>query len=62
MTSSVGFVDKKGEVKTLAPGFKEADLVIDIEAATSSFMYKWDEQEDLLSALILGLKDYFKAF
>ena len=52
-------VDKKGDLKRLAPGFKEADLVVDLKALNGSFSYTWNEQEDLLNALILGLKDYF---
>ena len=52
-------VDKKGEIKTLAPGFKEADLLIDTDKEPGTLMHHFDEHEDLLNALTLGLKDYF---
>lgn len=52
-------VDEKGELKGLGPGFKEGEVFIDLNALPSRRVSEWDEEENLLNALVLGVKDYF---
>jgi len=52
-------VNKRGELSALAKGFVEEDLVVDV-ALTASLSHSQDGIEDLFSALVLGVRDYFQ--
>jgi len=52
-------VDSQGQLKQLGKGFVEDLLEIDLNAAAAAFSFTYDAVQDLYSALVLGVKDYF---
>ncbi|NGX52204.1 MAG: Glutamine-dependent NAD(+) synthetase [Candidatus Anoxychlamydiales bacterium] len=54
------YFNKEGSVVNVAKGFVEDHLLIDTEKEAPLFSYKVDPLQDLYSALILGVKDYFR--
>lgn len=53
------YVSKEGELSLAAKGFVEDTLEIDLDAPTSKKELPYEEKENLLQALILGVRDYF---
>lgn len=53
------YVNEKGELCQLAQGFEEGEMLIDIEASSTSYILNYDPVQDLYKALVLGVKDYF---
>ena len=54
------YINRKGEVAAEAKGFVEDDLVVDIELEAPAISVSMNEVEDLFSALVLGVRDYFQ--
>ena len=54
------YFNKEGALVNVAKGFVEDHLLIDTEKEAPLFSYKVDPLQDLYSALILGVKDYFR--
>lgn len=53
------FVDKEGNLKQVAKGFREDYMVIDLENYGHTIPYEHDAVYDIFSALKLGVSDYF---
>ncbi len=53
------YVNAKGELSQLAKGFAEDAMVVDLEAESCPVPFEYDPMSNLLSALELGVKDYF---
>lgn len=53
-------MNAKGELLALAEGFVEEDLFIDLFKEASAISPPSDRMEDLFSALVLGVRDYFQ--
>ncbi len=53
------YMSSKGELLQVAKGFVEDYLIIDTEQGLSPIAFEQDIYEDLFSALVLGVKDYF---
>ncbi len=53
------FVDKDGNLKQVAKGFQEDYMTIDLSARGNVLTFEHDPMYDMISALKLGLHDYF---
>ena len=53
------YVNKKGELCQLGKGFAEDGMVVDLDAEVCPVPFEYDAMSNLLSALELGVKDYF---
>jgi NAD+ synthase (glutamine-hydrolysing) len=53
------FVDAEGHFCQNAAGFKEDEMLIDLEKPPTRQEFKYDAMSDLYSALVLGVRDYF---
>lgn len=53
------YIDKQGQLAQLAKGFEEDEVLIDLEAPSTSCPLIYDPVQDLYSALVLGVRDYF---
>ncbi len=53
------YVNAKGELCQLAKGFAEDAMVVDLEAVSCAVPFEYESMSNLLSALQLGVKDYF---
>lgn len=56
------YVNQKGELCQLAKGFAEDAMVVDLKAEMCPVPFEYDLLSNLLSALELGVKDYFAKF
>jgi NAD+ synthase (glutamine-hydrolysing) len=54
------FLNKKGELIRIAKGFAEDDLLVDLEAPAAPCPLPENGIKDLYSALVLGVRDYFR--
>jgi NAD+ synthase (glutamine-hydrolysing) len=54
------YVDRNGNLCQLGRGFDEDDMLIDLDAACCPAPFRYDPVKDLYSAIILGVKDYFR--
>lgn len=54
------YFNKEGDLISVAKGFVEDHLLVDIEAPIAPFVYKADPLSELYNALVLGVKDYFR--
>lgn len=54
------YVDSQGEVKLIGKGFEEDTLFIDTSVSYPNYQNSSTSNEELYSALVLGIKDYFK--
>lgn len=54
------YVSANGELLRMAKGFKEDNLMIDLEQVQNTLEYKPQAMEELYEALVLGLRDYFQ--
>lgn len=54
------YVDKQGQVKLVGRGFQEDSLLVDTSATYPPYQNHSTPNEELYSALVLGVKDYFK--
>lgn len=54
------YLNEKGELIQLAKGFEEDDLIVDLETHACACSLAENRIKDLYSALVLGLKDYFR--
>ena len=52
-------INGQGELVGQAPGFVEADLVVDLDALGAPVQMTRNLTEDLYQALVLGIRDYF---
>lgn len=52
-------VDGKGNLRELAKGFVEDEMLVDLEAKTCPCSFSYDAIGDLYKALVLGTRDYF---
>lgn len=53
------YVDAEGKFRQVGAGFKEDEMLIDLDAKPSGQEFKYDGLSDLYSALVLGVRDYF---
>ena len=53
------YIDKQGQLGQLAKGFEEDEMVVDTESKTISCPLQYDPLQDLYSALVMGVRDYF---
>jgi len=53
------YVDKEGNLSQLGQGFKEDEMIVDLEHGPVSCPLSYDPLADLYSALVLGVRDYF---
>lgn len=53
------FVDGKGNLRQIAKGFEEDEMIVDLEAEACPCPFEYDSMRDLYSALVLGVRDYF---
>lgn len=54
------FVDREGNLKQVAKGFQEDYMVIDLSARGNVLGFEHDPMYDMMSALKLGVHDYFE--
>ena len=54
------FTDRRGRLMAQAKGFEEDLVVVDSETETTAIRARIDRQDDLVSAMKLGLKDYLR--
>ena len=54
------YFDKEGKLLSLAKGFVEDHLLIDLNKPVPILTYQIDPLKDLYEALVLGVKDYFR--
>lgn len=54
------YVDKEGNLRQIAKGFEEDEMLVDLEAPHGSCPFLYDPMQDLYKALVLGVKDYFR--
>ncbi len=52
-------VDAQGELRKMAKGFEEDNLLIDFAELPPPFKFTYDDVGDLYRALVLGARDYF---
>ena len=52
-------VDEKGNLRQIAKGFQEDEMIVDLDAAVCSVNFTYDPVKDLYQALVLGVRDYF---
>lgn len=53
------FVGEKGELRQVAKGFEEDEMIVDLEVPSCPCPFSYDPVKDLYSALVLGVRDYF---
>lgn len=53
------YVDGRGNLKALAKGFEEDEMIIDLNASEDPHPFTHDPVSDLYEALVLGTRDYF---
>jgi NAD+ synthase (glutamine-hydrolysing) len=53
------YINEKAELVTIAKGFEEDDLIVDLSAKTSPCKLPENGIHDLYAALVLGVRDYF---
>ena len=53
-------VDASGELRGLGKGFREDEMVIDLECLPPKRSLDYDPMENLHDALVLGVRDYFE--
>jgi NAD+ synthase (glutamine-hydrolysing) len=53
-------VNEKGELQQLAKGFEEEEMVVDLGQKRAPAPFHYDPVRDLYSALVLGVRDYFR--
>ena len=53
-------VDAEGELRGLGKGFREDEMVIDLECLPPKRNLDYDPMENLHDALVLGVRDYFE--
>ena len=53
------YVGKDGSLKQLAKGFVEDDMCVDLGMASCPVPFNYSPMQDLFSALVLGVRDYF---
>ncbi|HSW72264.1 MAG TPA: NAD+ synthase [Chlamydiales bacterium] len=54
------YMNEKGELLKSAKGFVEEDMIIDLASSYKPIAFPYDAYDDLYSALVLGVKDYFQ--
>lgn len=54
------FVNREGQLVKMGKGFQEDELIIQLEETPGVSLLKEDGIESLYSALVLGMKDYFR--
>lgn len=54
------YMNEKGALLKSAKGFVEEDMIIDLETSYKPMPFPYDAYDDLYSALVLGVKDYFQ--
>lgn len=52
-------VDEKGELRQLAKGFEEDEMLVDLNVQTPFPSLRYEPIHDLYRALVLGVRDYF---
>lgn len=52
-------VDEKGNLRQIAKGFEEDEMLVDLAAEVCPAPFKYDPIQDLYRALVLGVRDYF---
>jgi NAD+ synthase (glutamine-hydrolysing) len=53
------YVDGKGNLLQIAKGFKEDEMIVDLDAEACPCQFSYDPLKDLYQALVLGVRDYF---
>ncbi|MFI5334560.1 MAG: nitrilase-related carbon-nitrogen hydrolase, partial [Chlamydiales bacterium] len=53
------YVDAEGDLRQYAAGFKEDEMLVDLDHTSSRIAFEYDALHDLYNALVLGLRDYF---
>jgi NAD+ synthase (glutamine-hydrolysing) len=53
------YVDSEGQLKQVAKGFQEDEMLLDLEAKSDPLSFSYDSIQDLYRALVLGVRDYF---
>ncbi len=53
------YVDADGNLRQVARGFEEDDMIVDLDAAACPCPFVYDPMKDLYKALVLGVRDYF---
>lgn len=53
-------VDKEGNLRHLAKGFEEEEMVVDLDHLPPKIELEYDSMKNLYQALVLGVRDYFK--
>ena len=54
------FVDREGNLRQVAKGFQEDYMIIDLNARGNVLPFEQDSMYDMMTALKLGVHDYFK--
>jgi NAD+ synthase (glutamine-hydrolysing) len=52
------FVDAKGDLRQVAKGFEEDEMLVDLASPPSLSAFSYDPLQDLYQALVLGVRDY----
>lgn len=52
-------IDEKGNLRSLAKGFEEDLMIVDLNAPVCTVPFNYDPTADLYQALVLGVRDYF---
>lgn len=53
------YVNKEGHLGAIAKGFKEDELIINLDDSISTFALTYNPIHDLYFALVMGVRDYF---
>lgn len=53
------YVDAEGQLRQLAAGFQEDEMLVDLDAPACPCPFHYDPIKDLYQALVLGVRDYF---
>lgn len=53
------YVDAAGQLRQIAKGFEEDEMIVDLKAAACPCPFEYDSMRDLYKALVLGVRDYF---
>lgn len=53
------YVDSEGNLRQLAAGFEEDEMLVDLDAPACPCPFQYDPMKDLYKALVLGVRDYF---
>ncbi len=54
------YVNGQGELCQLAAGFREDEMLVDLQAKACPCPFQYDNFYNLLNALVLGVRDYFQ--